>query len=84
MRVASPFSGTPSSFCVAFASGTSASVHCGKPTATMFSNIVSASVRFMCDGHAEPRTRDDHLVLVISAAPSAILSPISHMLLMRS
>ena len=38
----------------------------------MFSNIVSASVRFMCDGHADPSTRDDTSVLVMSAAPSAI------------
>ena len=33
-------------------------------------------------GHAEPSTRDVHVVSVISAAPSAILSPISHMRLM--
>ena len=50
----------------------------------MFACVVSASVRFMCDGHAEPSTFDDHFVFVISEAPSAILSPMSHMFLMPS
>ena len=35
-------------------------------------------------GHAEPSTLADHFVFVISDAPSAILSPISHMFLIPS
>ena len=44
----------------------------------MFSYIASAIVLFMCCGQAVPRMREVHLVLVISAAPSAILLPMSH------
>ena len=50
----------------------------------MFAYIVSASVLLVCRGHAVPSTRDVHFVFVISAAPSAILSPMSHMFLIES
>ena len=48
----------------------------------MFAYIVSATVLFMCCGHAEPSSREETVVSVISAAPSAILLPMLHISLM--
>src|SRR3546814_3094713 len=52
------------------------------PTCTMLACMVSASVRLVWRGHAVPSTREVHVVLVINAVPSAILSPMLHMFLM--
>ena len=59
--VARPISGTFSSFCSAFASVCSASVHSGRPTFSMFACMVSATVLLKWPGQAEPRTREVHL-----------------------
>ena len=80
--VGSPRSSTPSSFCRARASRWSFSLHAGMPTSSMLACTASASGRFMCCGHAAPRTRDSTVVAVMRAAPSAIWSPISHMRMM--
>ena len=48
----------------------------------MFSYIASATGRLKCCGQAEPSTREVTVVLVISAAPCAIESPISRSSLM--
>ena len=48
----------------------------------MFVYIVSATVLFMCCGHAAPRIRDVTSVFVIIAAALAIVSPISRSSLM--
>ena len=44
----------------------------------MLAYCASASALFVWIGHADPSTRDVTVVSVISVAPSAILSPISH------
>ncbi len=75
--VGSPISGTFSSCCSEWASFWSASDHCGRPTFSMLTCIVSAIVLLKCPGHAEPSTVEVTSVSVISVAAWAILSPIS-------
>ena len=54
--------------------------------ATLFAagktNIVSATVLSMCCGQADPSSREETFVSVISAAPSAIWLPMAHISLM--
>jgi hypothetical protein len=73
-----------SSRCNARASFSSSALHDGKPTVLMLAYIVSATVLFMCMGHADPSTRMLTSVSVIMAAAFDILFPISHISLMCS
>ena len=82
--VASPVSGTFISRCTALASAWSASVHVGSPTFSMFACIVSATVLFMCAGHAEPSSFIVYSVSVIIVAAFAMLLPMSHSFLISS
>ena len=75
----SPCSRLPSSFCSAFASVWSASLHSGIPTFWMLAQVVSATTLLKCCGQALPSTRIGcSSVLVIIAAPFAMDSPMPH------
>ncbi len=81
---ASPSSFAFSSCWMPRASVWSASLHCGRPTALMFSSMFSDSVLLMCFGHAVPRIFHVTSVFVIIDAAFAMVLPISHSSLMCS